>query len=62
MNVAAGLANDFVYIGDAADWQIQQVWDGIPKANLDRMLKIRGEYDPLLTFRNLNSGGFKLPV
>lgn len=62
MNIAGGLANYFVHIGDADDWQIQQVWDGIPKGNLERMLKIREDFDPLLEFRNLNWGGFKLPV
>lgn len=62
MNIAAGLANDFVYMNDAGSWQIQQVWDGLAEGNLERMLSIREAYDPLLTFKNLAWGGFKLPI
>lgn len=62
MNIAAGLSNEFVYMNDAGEWQVDQVWAGIPAANLQRMLEVREAYDPLLTFRNLNWGGFKLPM
>jgi hypothetical protein len=62
MNKKLGLASDFVYMNDAGEWQVDQVWDGIADGNLDKMLEIRDKYDPALTFRKLNWGGFKLPL
>jgi hypothetical protein len=57
-NKAKGIASDFIYLNDAADYQ--KGYDGIPTANLARMKSIRAKYDPDLVFTKLCSGGFKL--
>ncbi|RSM01156.1 hypothetical protein CDV31_011465 [Fusarium ambrosium] len=57
-NRAKGLATDFLYMGDAAEWQDPIQTYG--KKNIQRMRKIRDAYDPDLTFTKLNWGGFKL--
>ncbi|PVH79915.1 FAD binding domain protein [Cadophora sp. DSE1049] len=56
-NVEAGVALDFVYMNDAAD--DQDPFAGLPSANLERLKKIRAQYDPDLVFTDL-VGGFKL--
>lgn len=57
-NRAKGLATDFLYMGDAAEWQDPIKTYG--KKNIQRMRKVRDAYDPDLTFTKLNWGGFKL--
>ncbi|KAH8805327.1 putative FAD-binding oxidoreductase [Xylogone sp. PMI_703] len=53
-----GLASEFIYMGDAGDFQDPFV--GFPLANVQRMRAIRDAYDPLGVFSRLNWGGFKL--
>ncbi|KAJ3468287.1 hypothetical protein MRS44_002352 [Fusarium solani] len=57
-NHAKGLATDFLYMGDAGEWQDPIQTYG--KKNVQRMRKVRDAYDPDLTFTKLNWGGFKL--
>ncbi|KAI1131364.1 FAD binding domain protein [Nemania abortiva] len=57
-NVAKGLAHDFLYAGDAGEFQ--NVFTGYPIENVRRMREVRDAYDPTGTFRRLNWGGFKL--
>jgi len=57
-NAAKGLAQDFIYLNDAADYQ--KPFESIPAGNLERMKGVRGRYDPDLVFRKLCSGGYKL--
>ncbi|KAJ5689372.1 hypothetical protein N7462_003764 [Penicillium macrosclerotiorum] len=58
INVKKGLAFDFVYMGDAGEWQ--DPFAGFPVENIDRMRDIRALYDPEGIFSRLNWGGFKL--
>ncbi|KAM5341958.1 hypothetical protein ACJ41O_014989 [Fusarium nematophilum] len=57
-NRAKGLSAEFLYAGDAAEWQ--NVFGTFPRVNRRKMRQIRDKYDPDLVFTNLNSGGFKL--
>ncbi|KAJ5150790.1 uncharacterized protein N7500_010979 [Penicillium coprophilum] len=57
-NKQNGLAREFVYMGDAGEWQDPFV--GFAPANVQRMKDIRAAYDPNGTFSRLNWGGFKL--
>ncbi|KAI0103627.1 FAD-binding domain-containing protein [Nemania sp. FL0031] len=57
-NTAKGLASEFLYAGDAGEFQ--NVFNGYPIENVRRMREIRDVYDPAGTFRRLNWGGFKL--
>ncbi|KUJ16972.1 FAD-binding domain-containing protein [Mollisia scopiformis] len=52
------LASEFVYMGDAGDFQ--DPFAGFPLENVQKMREIRDVYDPLGTFKRLNWGGFKL--
>ena len=58
INVEKGIASEFVYMGDAGEWQ--DPFAGFPKENVARMREIRSSYDPKGTFSRLNWGGFKL--
>ncbi|KAJ5787189.1 hypothetical protein N7457_002179 [Penicillium paradoxum] len=58
LNKQNGLARDFVYMGDAGEWQ--DPYAGFDQANVERMREIRDAYDPKGTFSRLNWGGFKL--
>ncbi|QKX55035.1 uncharacterized protein TRUGW13939_02126 [Talaromyces rugulosus] len=58
LNKHKGLARDFVYMGDAGEWQ--DPFAGFAPANVQRMREIRAAYDPNGTFSKLNWGGFKL--
>jgi FAD/FMN-containing dehydrogenase len=58
MNKQNGLAREFVYMGDAGEWQ--DPFAGFAPANVQRMREIRAAYDPNGTFSKLNWGGFKL--
>jgi FAD/FMN-containing dehydrogenase len=58
INKLKGLARDFVYMGDAGEWQ--DPFAGFAPANIQRMRDIRATYDPNGTFSKLNWGGFKL--
>ncbi|PYH90744.1 FAD binding domain protein [Aspergillus ellipticus CBS 707.79] len=58
LNKANGLAREFVYMGDAGEWQ--DPFAGFPGENVQRMREIRADYDPRGTFSRLNWGGFKL--
>ena len=57
-NRAKGLASDFVYMGDAGEFQ--DPFAGFPAENVQRMKEIQAKYDPDKIFRRLNWGGFKL--
>lgn len=56
--MSKGLGTDFVYMGDAGEWQ--KPFPAYGKENFDRMRQIRDQYDPNLVFTKLNWGGFKL--
>lgn len=58
-NQAKGLASEFIYMGDAAEFQ--NPFLGFPTGNLERMRNVRTLYDPLEVFTRQNWGGFKLP-
>ncbi|KAJ5741338.1 hypothetical protein N7533_010747 [Penicillium manginii] len=58
INVEKGIASEFVYMGDAGEWQ--DPFAGFPKENVARMKEIRSSYDPEGVFSRLNWGGFKL--
>ncbi|RDW84123.1 FAD-binding oxidoreductase [Aspergillus mulundensis] len=57
-NKRNGLAREFIYMGDAGEWQ--NPFAGFPAENVQRMKEIRERYDPSRTFSRLNWGGFKL--
>ncbi|KAL1890785.1 hypothetical protein Sste5346_008110 [Sporothrix stenoceras] len=59
INQAKGLASEFVYMGDAGEWQ--DPYAGMDEGNVARAKIIRDAYDPEGVFRFLNYGGFKLP-
>ncbi|KAI0147047.1 hypothetical protein GGR57DRAFT_477713 [Xylariaceae sp. FL1272] len=59
-NEEIGLASDFLYMGDTSE--TQDPFQGFPRENVDRMVRIRRDYDPLRVFTALNWGGFKLPA
>lgn len=58
-NKAKGLAIEFLYLNDAADYQKGHGYDGIAKGNLEKMKRVRARYDPEGVFSWLCSGGFK---
>ncbi|KAI8268252.1 Bifunctional solanapyrone synthase [Colletotrichum sp. SAR11_239] len=58
INKAKGLATEFIYMGDAGEFQKPLPQYGA--ANVERMRAVRDQYDPDLTFTKLNWGGFKL--
>lgn len=53
-----GLSSEFLYMGDAAEFQYP--FAGFPLENVNRMRNVRAAYDPLGVFTQLNWGGFKL--
>ncbi|KAK0122305.1 hypothetical protein ONS95_010550 [Cadophora gregata] len=57
-NQAAGLASEFLYMGDAGEFQ--NPFLGFPSENVQRLRQIRDDVDPLGVFSRLNWGGFKL--
>ncbi len=57
-NQAKGLASEFIYMGDAGEYQ--DPFAGFPVENVERMRQIRAMYDPTGVFTRLNWGGFKL--
>jgi hypothetical protein len=57
-NQAENLASEFLYMGDAGDFQ--DPFTGFSLHNLQRMRETREAYDPLGVFTRLNWGGFKL--
>ncbi|KAJ5295011.1 hypothetical protein N7508_009832 [Penicillium antarcticum] len=58
INQERGIASEFVYMGDAGDWQ--DPYSGFPRDNVARMRTVRSAYDPKGVFSKLNWGGFKL--
>ncbi|TDZ21636.1 Bifunctional solanapyrone synthase [Colletotrichum orbiculare MAFF 240422] len=58
INKAQGLASEFIYMGDAAEFQ--KPFPQFGAENYQRMREIRNQYDPDLVFTKLNWGGFKL--
>jgi FAD/FMN-containing dehydrogenase len=60
INQQKGIASEFVYMGDAGEWQ--DPYAGFPKENVARMRTVRSAYDPKGVFSRLNWGGFKLGV
>lgn len=57
-NQALGLGSDFIYMGDAGEFQ--DPFATMPLENVQRMKTIRSEYDPTGVFTRLDWGGFKL--
>ncbi|KAH6880694.1 FAD binding domain-containing protein [Thelonectria olida] len=57
-NEAKGLASDFIYMGDAGEFQ--DAFAGLPLKNVRRLRAVREQYDPEAVFSRLNWGGFKL--
>ncbi|KAB2570331.1 putative fad binding domain-containing protein [Lasiodiplodia theobromae] len=57
-NKAKNLSSEFLYMGDAADWQ--DVFVGFAPGNVEKMKQIRDKYDTDGVFHKLNWGGFKL--
>ncbi|KAB8305188.1 hypothetical protein EYC80_004478 [Monilinia laxa] len=58
-NNASCAESDFIYMGDAGEWQ--KPFDTIPAANIEKLKTIRNKYDAGGVFTRLNWGGFKLP-
>ncbi|KAK1480493.1 FAD binding domain-containing protein, partial [Colletotrichum tamarilloi] len=58
INQELGLATEFVYMGDAGEWQ--KPFPAYGQGNLQKMKDIRAQYDPNMVFSKLNWGGFKL--
>ncbi|RDW88449.1 hypothetical protein BP6252_00481 [Coleophoma cylindrospora] len=57
-NCVLNLAHEFMYMGDAGDFQ--NPVSGFPVESVQRMRQVREAYDPLGVFHRLNWGGFKL--
>lgn len=57
-NQALDLASEFIYMGDAGDFQ--DPFAGFPVENVRRMREVRDAYDAGGVFSRLNWGGFKL--
>ncbi|KAJ0116233.1 FAD binding domain-containing protein [Diaporthe amygdali] len=58
INKQLGIATEFVYMGDAGEWQ--KPFPAYGADNLEKMRQVRDQYDPDLVFTKLNWGGFKL--
>ncbi|KAL3476505.1 FAD binding domain protein [Aspergillus californicus] len=58
INQEKGIASEFVYMGDAGDWQ--DPFAGFPAENVARLRSIQDSYDPVGVFTRLNWGGFTL--
>jgi FAD/FMN-containing dehydrogenase len=58
LNQEKGLATEFIYMGDAGEFQ--DPFPTFPLENVQRMRDIRNFYDPQGVFTKLNWGGFKL--
>ncbi|KAL4930754.1 FAD-binding oxidoreductase [Aspergillus undulatus] len=58
MNQEKGIASEFVYMGDAGEWQ--DAFAGLPEGNLERLKSVRERYDSDHVLSRLNWGGFKL--
>lgn len=58
INREKGIASEFVYMGDAREWQ--DPYQGFPDENVKRMREIQTVYDPNKIFSRLSWGGFKL--
>ena len=58
INKELGISSEFVYMGDAGEWQ--DPYAGFPSENVARMREIRSSYDPAGVFSTLSWGGFKL--
>ncbi|KAL2818577.1 hypothetical protein BJX63DRAFT_429078 [Aspergillus granulosus] len=57
-NRRKGLASEYIYMGDAGDWQ--DAFAGVPRRNFAKLKRIQAAYDPEGVFTRLSSGGFKL--
>ncbi|KAI9147354.1 putative fad binding domain-containing protein [Paramyrothecium foliicola] len=58
VNQERGLAHEFIYMGDAGEYQNPFVT--FPSENVQRLRDVRRRYDTGLVFSKLNWGGFKL--
>lgn len=58
INKRLGIATEFVYMGDAGEWQ--KPYPAYGASNLEKLRQVRDQYDPNLVFTKLNWGGFKL--
>ncbi|KAL4861792.1 hypothetical protein BDV12DRAFT_59347 [Aspergillus spectabilis] len=58
INRKKGVASEYVYMGDAGDWQ--DPFAGFPRENVARLKRVQAAYDPGRVFTRLNRGGFKL--
>ena len=53
-----GVTSPFLYLNDADAGQL--VFEGYPKQNVERLKKIRAQYDPDKIFTDLMPGGWKI--
>lgn len=60
MNKAKGLTSEFLYMGDAGEYQ--DPFATFPPENVERAKAVRTKYDPDKVFQRLNWGGFKLGI
>ena len=60
INQALGVASEFLYMGDAGEFQ--DPFTTFPRENLERLREVRASYDPGYAFSKLNWGGSKIPV
>ncbi|KAH9221943.1 putative FAD-binding oxidoreductase [Leptodontidium sp. 2 PMI_412] len=58
LNRAKNLSSEFIYMGDAGEWQDPFV--GFLPENVEKMRRTRDKYDVDRVFTRLNWGGFKL--
>lgn len=59
INQDLGLSSEFMYMGDAGEWQ--NPFLGFPAENVEKMRAVQTAYDPIGVFKINNWGGFKLP-
>jgi hypothetical protein len=57
---AAGIYDAFTYMGDAAGFQIDEMYAGYGSDNQAKLLDISRKYDPERVFQTLMPGGFKI--
>ncbi|KAI1633023.1 putative FAD-binding oxidoreductase [Biscogniauxia mediterranea] len=60
INRAMGIASEFLYMGDAGEFQDPYL--AFPAQNVQKLRDVRSRYDPGQVFTKLNWGGFKLSV
>lgn len=58
INQDLGIANEFIYMGDAGEYQNPFI--SFPAEHVEKLREVRACYDPGHVFAKLNWGGFKL--